>query len=61
MCSIFQITVHIYECEGLQYKIHKTYDALKHLKLFTKQFAMIVLGAKTNTCVEYNDVAGRLQ
>ncbi len=59
--SAFQVTIHICECKGLQYKIHTTSDALKHLKLFTWQIVMTVPGAKTDTCVEYNETAGRLQ
>jgi hypothetical protein len=61
VCYVFQIIIHIYECKGLQYNIHKTYDVLKHLKLFTRQIIMTVLGVKTYTCVEYNEVMGHLQ
>jgi hypothetical protein len=61
VCSAFWVTIHICECKGLQYKIRRTSDALKHLKLFTWQILMAVPGAKTDTSVEYNETAGRLQ
>jgi len=32
-----------------------TSNALKHLKLFAGKIIMIVLGVKTNSCVEYNE------
>jgi hypothetical protein len=58
---VFRIIIRIYECKGLQYNIHKTYDVVKYLKLFTRQIVMIVLGAKIYTCVEYNEITGYLQ
>jgi hypothetical protein len=61
MCYDVRVIIHIYECKGLQYNIHKTYDVLKHLKLFIIQIVMIVLGSKTYTCVEYNEVTRHLQ
>jgi hypothetical protein len=37
-----------------------TFSVLKHLKLCAGKIIMIVLGVKTNTCVEYNEAMGCL-